>query len=272
MNFPDRIPVPLWSSAVPFSHGSAPEDIPTIQAFFPEPRRSNGKALVVLPGGAYCLLADKEGSEYAEWLARNGYTAFVCNYRLASKHYYHPVQLADAARAVRLVRAHAAGLGIRPDRIGIMGSSAGGHLAAMTATWHELGVREEGESAEKDLGRPDFSVLCYPVISCLQPDGSTVWTFRMLLGNDSRYPETRKELAEKLSMEKSADAQTPPAFLWHTWEDEGVPVENSLAYVARLRSFGIRCELHIYERGPHGMGLADGHPWTGECLRWLDYF
>lgn len=182
------------------------------------------------------------------------------------------MQLSDAARAVRLVRANAAALKIRPDRIGVMGSSAGGHLAAMTATWHELGVREEGESGEKDLGRPDFSVLCYPVISASQPDGGSVWSFRMLLGNDPAYQTSQKELAESLSMEKAADAHTPPAFLWHTWEDTGVLVENSLAYAARLRSLGIRCELHIYERGPHGMGLGDGHPWADECLRWLDSF
>lgn len=269
MIFPADQAVPLWSGAVPFSHGTAPEDIPTICAYYPQAWRANGRALLVFPGGAYWGLADHEGSQYAKWLAQNGYTAFVVQYRTAANGYHHPVEISDAARAVRLVRANAAELGLRPNAIGVIGSSAGGHLAASVATLHELGVREAGETADPDFGRPDFTVLCYPVISAFDHphEGSFV-----LLLNDPDYRKKTDGPARRLSMELAADAHTPPAFIWHTWEDQGVPVENSLLYAARLRALGIRCELHIYEKGPHGIGLADGHPWCAECLRWMGQF
>ena len=162
------------------------------------------------------------------------------------------------------MRTHAKELGIDPHKIGIMGSSAGGHLAASCATFHEMGIREEGESMEKNLGRPDFTILCYPVISSDEKIGHT-YSFDMLLG-----PDADPELRTLLSMEKSADKDTPPAFIWHTWEDLAVPVENSLLYALRLRECGVRFDIHVYEKGGHGMGLGDGHPWGEECLRFLD--
>jgi len=154
-------------------------------------------------------------------------------------------------------------LGVHADKIGVMGSSAGGHLAASCATLHELGLREEGETDAKNFGRPDFSILCYPVISGCEPY-SEFGSFKCLLGETAT-----EELTRLLSMEKSVDAATPPAFIWHTFEDAAVPVENSLAYAAALKKFNIPFELHVYEQGAHGIGLAGGHPWCAECLRWL---
>ncbi len=266
MDFPDRQALHLWTNEIPFAHGNSPEkDIPTITPYHPSTWNKNGKAVVILPGGAYWGLAQHEGYAYAEWLVTKGYTAFVVNYRLGSNGYRHPAELSDAARGIRLVRENAESLGIRKNSIGIIGSSAGGHLAASCATFHELGAREKGESEEKDLGRPDFSILCYPVISGCEPY-SHFGSFENLLG-ETDSPELRK----KLSMEKSVDAHTPPAFIWHTWEDGCVPVENAIAYAAALKKFSIPFELHIYEKGGHGLGLAGGqHPWAEECLRWLN--
>lgn len=265
MNFPDRQPVPLWSKEVPYSLGNDPvKDIPTITAYFPQCWKKNRRAVVIMPGGGYGMLAEHEGHGYAEWLASEGVTAFVVKYRLGSNKYRHPAELSDAARGIRLVRANAEALGIRPDCIGIMGSSAGGHLAASCATLHEYGFREEGESKEKNFGRPDFSILCYPVISGTEPF-SHFGSFQNLLGETAT-----EELMKLLSMEKSVDAETPPAFIWHTFEDTAVPVENSIAYASALKNFNIPFELHIYEKGHHGIGLAGGHPWAEECLRWLN--
>lgn len=264
MNFPDRQPVPLWTNEVPLAHGKAPEDIPTLTAVFPLPWKKNKKSVVILPGGGYAALAPHEGIAYAEWLAEHGYTAFVVNYRLGSANYHHPAEISDAARGIRVVRTHAAELGLHPHKIGIMGSSAGGHLAAACSTLHELGLRETGESQEKDLGRPDFAILCYPVISGCEPY-SHFGSFENLLGKDA--PE---ELTRLLSMERSVNETTPPTFLWHTFEDGCVPVENSIAYANALQRHHVRMELHIYECGSHGIGLCGGHPWTEQCLRWLE--
>lgn len=252
----------LWSDNAPLSKGTAPEDIPAITAFYPQEWRNTHKAVIIFPGGGYGFLADHEGSAYAKFLAANGYTAFVIKYRLAPQ-YRHPAMISDAARAVRLVRANAADMNINPNKIGVMGSSAGGHLAASVSTLHELGLREENESSEKNLGRPDFAILCYPVISGVESYGHK-GSFANLLGD-----ECEGEKATLLSMEKSADATTPPTFIFHTWQDACVPVENALAYAMRLKSQNVPFDLHVYEVGGHGMGLADGHPWGTELLRWL---
>lgn len=267
MNFPDRQPIALWNAEPPFALGNDEDkDIPSITAYFPSSWKKNSKSVVVFPGGGYGGLAGHEGSVYAEWLASNGYTAFVVKYRLGSNKYRHPVELSDAARAVRLVRTNAKELGLRTDAIGVIGSSAGGHLAASCATLHEDGVREKDEPADKNLGRPDFSILCYPVISGCEPY-SHFGSFRNLLGETAT-----EELTKYLSMEKAVDANTPPSFIWHTFEDTCVPVENAIAYATALREKNIPFELHIYEKGAHGLGLAGGHPWADECLRWLERF
>lgn len=265
MDIVNRNPINLWTKTPPFSHGNAPEDIPTITPFLPSSWNANGKSVVVLPGGGYWGLADHEGPGYAEWLAANGYAAFVVKYRLGAHKYHHPAEISDAARAVRFVRSITPQLKLKADKIGIMGSSAGGHLAATASTVHHLGVREEGETDAPNAGRPDFTILCYPVVS-LVSEFTHAGSRSNLLGDKVNDPELRKLLSPELNVTKD----TPPAFIWHTYEDGGVPVENSFMYASALRKAKIPFELHVYEKGGHGLGLAGGHPWADECLRWLN--
>lgn len=263
MNIPADKEAMLWDGEPPFCEGHLdPATWPTIRAYRPLDWKRNGKAVVVYPGGGYCVLAPHEGAAYAEWLRDHGYTAFVVNYRLAVNGFHWQAMLSDAARAVRLVRASADEFGIDPHKIGVMGSSAGGHLAAMCATLHEEGHRQPSEPDQADLGRPDFSILCYPVISTVAP-----WSHSCVA---QILPDGASEqLRRHVSMELSADANTPPAFIWHTTPDTGVPCENSIHYALRLRQLGIPFQLHLYDRCNHGIGLAENHPWTRECLQFL---
>ncbi len=261
----------LWSSEPVLHHASGTtSEFSSITPFFPPIWKANGKALVIFPGGGYVDLAEHEGKGYAEYFASQGFHCFVVKYRLGGKGGGHhaPVQLNDAARAVRLVRSAAADLGIRPDCIGVIGSSAGGHLAAWVGNRHGQALKapDEGPAAEVS-SRPDFAILCYAVIS----SDPVCWhrgSFLNLLGE----ADFTEENCRALSQESLVTAQTPPAFLWHTMEDTGVPCENSLLYAEALRRAGVPFELHIYEKGEHGRGLFQGHPWTAECIRWLNRF
>ena len=270
MIFENGKEIPLWNGEPVMSHGSqAGIDIPTITPYFPAVWNSNRKAIVIYPGGAYSHLAEHEGRGYAEYFAGRGFHCFVVKYRLgADKKYFHPAELADAARGVRLVRAAAKELGIRPDCIGVMGSSAGGHLAATVSNMHEQASKspDEGDVA-KVSSRPDFAVLCYPVISADQAIANK-GSFVNLLG----LTEFDEAKCRALSQELLVTKQTPPTFLWHTMQDNGVLCENSLVYAEALRKAGVAFELHIYEKGPHGQGLFKGHPWAEECVRWLNGF
>ena len=244
MIFENGKEIPLWNGETVMSHGKQEGiDIPTITPYFPAVWNSNGKAIVIYPGGAYTHLAEHEGRGYAEYFAGRGFHCFVVKYRLgADKKYFHPVELADAARGVRMVRAAAKELGIRPDCIGVMGSSAGGHLAATVSNMHEQGLKspDEGDVA-KVSSRPDFAVLCYPVISA-DPAIANKGSFISLLGL-SEFDEAK---CRALSQELLVTKQTPPTFLWHTMQDNGVPCENSLVYAEALRKTGVTFELHIY--------------------------
>lgn len=268
MLFTDKV-IPLWPGMPPLSHGNEKEeDLPTITAYFPPLWKANKKAIVILPGGAYYGLAAHEGQGYAEYFASMGFHCFVVKYRLGSNHYHHPAELSDAARAVRLVRSEAKELGIREDCIGIMGSSAGGHLAASLGNLYMKALTAEEEGEIKNISsRPDFMVLCYPVISsdpAIAHKGSFV--------NLSGMEDMPEELHNDLSLERSVHADTPPAFIWHTVGDTGVPCENSMVYAMALRKYSIGFELHIYEKGAHGQGLFSGHPWAEECIRWINTF
>lgn len=270
MIFENGKEIPLWTGEPVMSHGNqAGIDIPTITPYFPAVWNSNRKAVVIYPGGAYSHLAEHEGRGYAEYFAGCGFHCFVVKYRLgADKQYYHPAELADAARAVRLVRSAAEELGIRPDCIGVMGSSAGGHLAAMVSNMHEQALKSQDEGETANISsRPDFAVLCYPVISA-DPVIANKGSFNNLLGL-SEFDEAK---CRALSMELPVTEQTPPTFLWHTMQDRSVPCENSLVYAEALRKAGVAFELHIYEKGSHGRGLFQGHPWAEECVRWLNGF
>ncbi len=229
---------------------------PAIECWMPE-NYHKGIGLLILPGGAYACHADHEGAGYAEYFSRAGIASFVVSYRLSPEGFHHPAMLEDVLAAINKVRSSAEEFGIDPNKLGIMGSSAGGHLAAHTlVAWQEY---------ESDISlRPDFGVLCYPVIMA---SGSYVHegSIRNLAG------ETVSEsLRCELSCEKQVSADTPPCFIWHTNEDEIVPVENSMLFAAALRKNAVPFELHIYEKGRHGLGLGATFDWASDCLRWIE--
>jgi acetyl esterase/lipase len=261
-------PIPLWSGGAPGALGDAESDVPTLTAFLPEASKSSGAAMVICPGGGYGGLAAHEGAGYAEWLAENGVAGIVLKYRLGSKGYRHPAMLQDAARAVRLTRSKAAEWKIDPNRVGIMGSSAGGHLASTLMTHFDAGSADASDPVERLSSRPDLGILCYAVITMGEHTHSG--SKKNLLGT-----EPSEELVRLLSNELQVTKDTPPAFIWHTWADKGVKLENSTQFAAALREKGVPFELHIFEKGGHGIGLGGGrnggvrHPWADVCLYWL---
>lgn len=259
-------PIPLWPQGAPGALGTADKDVPTLTAFLPAPDTATGAAIIICPGGGYGGLAPHEGAGYAEWLAENGIAGIVLKYRLGSGGYHHPAMLNDAARAMRLTRAKAAEWKIDPKRVGVMGSSAGGHLASTILTHFDAGKAGDADPVEQQSSRPDLGILCYAVITMgANTHGGSKTN---LLGKDPA-----PELVELLSNEKQVTPQTPPCFIWHTWEDSAVKVENSLDFAAALRKAGVHFDLHIYEKGGHGMGLGGKagapHPWAADCLFWL---
>ena len=261
-------PIPLWAGGAPGALGQRPEDAPTITPYPSDPAKATGAAIVICPGGGYGHLATHEGNDYALWLNDLGITAFVLKYRLGTQGYRHPRMLEDAARALRLVRARARRWNVDPKRVGIMGSSAGGHLAATLLTHFDAGRPDAADPIDRESSRPDLGILCYPVISMgpLAHEGSR----RNLLG-DNPSPD----LINALSNEQQVTPQTPPCFLWHTGEDQSVKVENSLEFAAALRRSGVPFDLHIYQKGRHGLGLGDkppfrsAHPWSRDLAFWL---
>jgi len=203
------------------------------------------------------MLADHEGRGYAEYLAQHGVASFVVTYRLGSQGFRHPAMLEDALAALHAVRQSAAELGVDPHKIGVMGSSAGGHLAAHAMTaWHQY-------SGAVSL-RPDFGVLCYPVILG-RGEFSHQGSYRNLLG-----PDATPAQCEAVAPDLLVRSDTPPGFLWHTMEDTSVPPENSLAFAAALRRNQVPFELHVYTRGRHGLGLNTPFRWAEEALRWMN--
>jgi acetyl esterase/lipase len=259
-------PQPLWSGDAPGALGKEPVDVPTL-AVYPAPAdKANGAAVVICPGGGYGVLADHEGHPVAVWLNGLGVTGAVLKYRLGPR-YHHPAPLQDAARALRTLRARAGELKLDPHRIGILGFSAGGHLASTLSTHFDAGDANAADPVDRAGSRPDFSILVYPVIS-FTTEYTHTGSRTNLLGN-SPTPE----LMELLSNEKQVTAQTPPTFLVHTAEDKGVPAENSLLYALALRKAGVPVEMHLYEKGPHGFGMAAGDPvlgtWPDRCAAWM---
>lgn len=265
-------PIRLWDGDAPGALGKADHDVPTLTPYLPAEGQGSGTAIVVCPGGGYGGLAAHEGEGYAKWLADNGVAAFVLKYRLGSKGYRHPVMLGDASRAIRLVRAKAADWKLDPKRIGIMGSSAGGHLASTAVTHFDAGQADAADAIDRHSSRPDFGVLCYAVIS--MQDGVTHGGSKRNLLGDKPDPV----LIELLSNEKQVTKETPPCFVWSTGEDKAVPVTNSLQFVMALEKSGIAYDFHVYQKGQHGIGLSEGkngvaatdvHPWGKDLLFWL---
>ncbi len=258
----------LWPNGAPGALGNADEDKPSLTIFLPaEYQGAVHTGVVVCPGGGYGGLADNhEGRQVANWLNSLGIAAFVLKYRLGPR-YHHPIELGDAQRAIRLVRAHSDDYGIKRDRLGIMGFSAGGHLASTAGTHFDTGNAADADPIQRFSSRPDFLVLGYPVISFTTPfthQGS----LKNLLGD---HPDPK--LVESLSNELQVTVQTPPTFLFHTTEDKSVPAENSVLFYLALKKAGVPAEMHIFERGPHGVGLALNDPalamWPTLLANWF---
>jgi acetyl esterase/lipase len=258
--------IKLWETSAPNAIGNEAADSPTITPF-PAPKELASRAAVlVLPGGGYSHLSEiKEGSDVARWLNSLGITAFVLKYRLGMK-YHQPNQLLDAARAIRYVRANAARWEIDPHKIGIIGFSAGGHLASTLGTHFDQGKSDSTDPVERVSSRPDVMILLYPVIT--MGEFTHAGSKLNLLGENPS-----ESLVKQYSNELHVSADTPPTFIVHTLADAGVPVENSLLFVQALRRAKVPVEFHMYEKGPHGFGLAPNDPvlstWTARCADWL---
>ncbi|MCX7886893.1 MAG: alpha/beta hydrolase [Verrucomicrobiae bacterium] len=254
-----RLPVPAHTAVAAGEDKENDPTVPTVDVYLPAKEKACGTAVVVLPGGGYGTLAlDHEGKQIAGFFIRHGIAAFVTRYRHAPR-YRHPIPMQDAQCAMRFVRANAARFGVRPDRIGVMGFSAGGHLAATVST--------KFETVDGVPSRPDFAILCYPVISFVE--FTHAGSRKNLLGDNPPM-----ELLRELSAELQVTAKTPPTFLFHTDEDKSVPAVNSVLYYLALRRHNVPAELHIYRHGRHGVGLAAGDPrlctWSTLLLNWLD--
>ncbi len=258
----------LWPAGAPGALGDGPADKPKITPYLPPAEEANGAAVVVCPGGGYQnLAADHEGKQIGEWLNSMGVAAFVLQDRVGPR-YRHPAPLSDAQRAIRLVRARAAEWRVDPARVGILGFSAGGHLASTAATHFDDGKPDVQDPVDRQGARPDFAVLLYPVISLVDPPAHS--RSRLNLLGEAPDPA----LVELLSNEKQVTARTPPTFLFHTQDDAAVPVENALLFFEALQKAKVPSELHVFPHGKHGVGLAQDDPvlsaWPRLCGAWLN--
>ena len=262
-----QAPIVLWPGGAPNAVGTEEVDVPTLTPYQPASPAPTGTGVVICPGGGYASLAmDHEGRQVAAYFNGLGVTAFILKYRLGPR-YRHPSMLDDAQRAIRYVRAHATEYGLRGDRIGIMGFSAGGHLASTAGTQFAPPVPASTDPIERHGSRPDFLILGYPVITFVESythKGSR----ERLLGNEQHPDRTMA-----LSNDRRVTPETPPTFLFHTNADKGVPPENSVDFYLALRRAGVAAELHIYEQGQHGVGLAPADPvlrsWPDRLTDWL---
>jgi acetyl esterase/lipase len=257
----------LWNGAAPGALGSDDSDVPTLTVYLPRTMTASTPAVVICPGGGYRNLASNhEGRQVASHFNSLGVAAFVLRYRLGPR-YHHPIELGDAQRAIRTLRSAATQWQLDPARIGIVGFSAGGHLAMSTSTLFDSGDPRAADEIDRAGSRPDFVVLGYPVISMVAG-----WTHKgsktNLLGDT---PD--ESLARKLSGEFAVTKETPPTFIFHTADDPAVPVENSVHYFIALRQAGVPAEMHVFEHGPHGVGLANDNaalsPWSTLLTNWL---
>ncbi|MGC1276357.1 MAG: alpha/beta hydrolase [Planctomycetaceae bacterium] len=262
----DRPVLRLWEGDAPLANGETDKDVPTLTVYQPAAGKANGCAIVVCPGGGYGGLAiDHEGKQIGQWLSSIGVTAFELHYRLAP--YRHPVPLIDVQRAIRTVRSRAGEYNIDTNRVGILGFSAGGHLASTAATHFLDQPIELEDDVDRQSAAPTFAILAYPVISL--EDGTTHGgSKKNLLG-----PDPDADLVTSLSNQNAVTEQTPPVFLFHTVEDKAVPVENSILFFEACRREKVPVEMHIFEHGRHGVGLAQDDPvlseWPKLCERWM---
>ncbi len=253
----------LWEHGAPGALGTDESDQPSLTYYPPWGENPSGTCVIVAPGGSYQFLASNhEGRQVANWFNALGVAAFVLKYRLGPR-YHHPIELGDAQRAIRLVRSRAAEFNVRPDRIGIMGFSAGGHLASTAATHFDSGVQGAADPIDRASSRPDFLILAYAVITKKPPYAHEA--SRMALLGERPDPK----LVDELSNELHVTPQTPPTFLFATSADDVVPAENSVAFYQALHKAGVPAELHVFEKGPHGVGLDLSDPALGEWPKLL---
>ncbi len=264
--------IPLWDNDIPFFDKSIDQEIPSVTPFIIENSEGLKPAVCVFPGGAYFFRAvDNEGWQIGKWLNSIGYNAFVVNYRYSP--YRYPVPYTDGRRAISYVRKHAEKFGVDPNKIGVLGFSAGGHLIGDLSVHYDKKI-EVRDDIDAVSARPDFSVFCYPVIS--SDDFGHQYSLQMLLGDDYGKPD----MMEYYSIEKQVGSDTPPAFVWTTATDE-MSYLNSLVYAQACWKNGVEAELHVFSTGYHGLGLADGndggndyptvHTWTNSCEQWLKH-
>ncbi len=263
----DPQPIPLWPDGAPGALGTDDRDKPTLTIYMPPNTTGPMTAIIIAPGGGYQRLAmNLEGRAPANYLNALGIAAFVLRYRLGPS-YHHPIELGDAQRAIRTVRARAGEWHLAPDRVGVMGFSAGGHLASSASTHFDAGNPNASDPIDRVSSRPDFAVLGYPVISLVEP-----WTHQ---GSKTNLLGDRPDpaLARSLSSETQVTAATPPAFIYHTNADTTVPVENAVAYFLALRKAGVPAEMHVFKEGRHGTGLGLTDPalaeWPKLLANWL---
>lgn len=260
----------LWPDGAPGAKGTAEGDKPSLTIYLPPKEKATGTAVVIFPGGGYGHLAmDHEGHQIAQWLNSLGIAGFIVQYRHRNSGagYGHPAPIQDAQRAIRMVRSRAAEWNVNPDRIGIIGFSAGGHLASSAGTHFQTRYSEAKDAIDQASCRPDFMILMYPVISFTE-SYTHKGSMANLLGKD---PD--QSLVESFSNEKQVTPETPPTFLVHADDDKGVPSENSIAFYLALRKAGVPAEMHIYEKGGHGFGLGKDKgsvsSWPDRCADWM---
>ena len=268
--------ITLWPEGVPGVRNIGAEKIgggynanvtdASLTRFGPAVDRPNGTAVIICPGGGYVRMSTaREGEQYANWLSTLGVTAYVLKYRM--QEYGHPAPLQDVLRAVRTLRSRAAELGIDPARIGVMGSSAGGHLAASAGTLFDHPLGRTGAPLDTTSARPDFLVLMYPVITMVDPVAHA-GSRKALLG-----AAPSPQAVELMSLEKQVTSATPPTLLIHTQADQAVPVENSILFYQALTRAHVPAEMYLFEHGGHGMGMRDGlgttSQWPRRAEEWL---
>jgi acetyl esterase/lipase len=258
----------LWEGDAPGATGSEDKDIPTAIVYLPEGQTTPTGAIVIYPGGGYGGLAmDHEGHQIAKWANEMGLAGIIVSYRHRNRGYGHPAPMLDAQRAIRLTRRHAQEWNIDPNKVGVLGFSAGGHLTTTVLTHFDKGQAEADDPVERESCRPDFGIVCYAVIA-LGEDFTHRGSQRNLLGADAS-----DELIRSLSNEKQVTSDTPPCFVWHTAEDQAVPAENSLRFYSALVRAGVPAELHVFPEGRHGIGLGADIPgassWPRLCRAWL---
>ena len=274
----EPIVIPLWPEGVPGAKNIGEEkheeggrisnvSSPTLTFYRPAVDRPNGTSVVICPGGGYGMVSnEREGVQFANWLSTLGVTSFVLKYRMAE--FGHPAPLQDVLRAVRLVRSRAAEFHVNSSRIGVMGSSAGGHLAATSGTLFDHVSGKTGAELDQVSARPDFLILMYPVITMYDPVAHAGSRKNLIGANPST------ELMDLMSAEKQVTANTPPTLIIHTQEDKSVPVENALLFYQALTRAHVPAEMYVFEHGSHGMGMkaefGTASNWPKRAEEWLN--